>query len=79
MWKIFSSHDGAVQIIHSIAERDLRERQPHADPVGGEMIEVIEIDAADGEVAQLIEGGGACDVGQGPCSRPARRQKEQSR
>ena len=36
----------AVQIIHAIAERYLRQGQTKADPVSGEMVDVIEINAA---------------------------------
>ena len=51
----FFLHDRAVQIVHAVAERDLRKRQSKADPVGGEVIDVIEIDAAHREIAQLLE------------------------
>src|SRR6266705_2115686 len=47
----------AVQIIHAVAERDLRQRQTKADPIRGEMVDAIEIDAAHGEIAQLFECG----------------------
>ena len=64
MWKIFSSHDRAVQIIHPVGKGDLGKRQSHAHPIGGEMLNVIEIDAADREIAELFESGRPWDVGE---------------
>ncbi len=61
--KDFFPHDRAVQIIDAIGERDLREGQAEADPIGGEVVDVIEINAADREIAQLLEGGRARDMG----------------
>src|SRR6266581_3154764 len=55
--KDFFLQDRAVQIIHAVAERDLRQRQTNADPIRGEMVDAIEIDAAHGEIAQLFECG----------------------
>jgi len=57
-------HDGAVQIVHAVAQRNLRKRQPHRNPVGREMIEVIEINAADRQVAKLLDGRGGFIVGE---------------
>lgn len=51
----FLFHDRAVQVVDAVAERDLRERQTHADPVGGEMIDVVEVNAADREIAKLLD------------------------
>ena len=45
----------AVQIIHAVAERNLRQRQAKADPISGEMLDAIEIDAAHGEIAKLLK------------------------
>jgi len=45
----------AVQIIHAIAERYLRQGQTKADPVSGEMVDVIEINAAHCEIAELFK------------------------
>ena len=53
--KDFFFHDRAVQIVHAVAERDLGQRQSHRNPIGGEVIEVIEINAADREVAKLLD------------------------
>src|ERR1700720_3045289 len=57
-------HNRAVQIVHSVAERDLGERQPHAHPIGSEMVNVIEVNAAYGEVAKLFNSRRRCDMGE---------------
>ena len=49
-------HDRAVEIVDAVIQRKLRQGQSHANPVGGEMIDVIEIDAADCEIAKLLKG-----------------------
>ncbi len=41
--------DGAVEVIGTEAEGDLGEFEAHADPVGGDMGDVVEEEAADGE------------------------------
>ena len=56
----------AVQIIHAIAERYLRQRQTKADPVSGEMVDVIEINAAHCEIAELFKCGSTFYVGKDP-------------
>src|SRR6266480_4815438 len=53
----FFLNDGAVQVVHTVTERNLRERQPHAHPISGEMIDVIEINAADSQIAELLKRG----------------------
>lgn len=55
--------NGAVQIIHTVAERDLREGQTEADPVRSQVIDVVEISTAHRQVAKLLECGGAFEVG----------------
>ena len=45
-------------IVRAVAQRHLRQLQPHADPVGGDVIEVVEVDAAHGEGAQCVEARG---------------------
>ena len=47
--------DGAVQIVHTVTEGNLRERQPHAHPISCEMVDVIEINAADRQIAELLK------------------------
>ena len=56
----------AVQIIHAIAERYLRQGQTKADPVSGEMVDVIEINAAHCEIAELLKCGSTFYVGKDP-------------
>ena len=53
----FFLDNGAVQIVHTVTEGNLRERQPHAHPISGEMVDVIEINAADGKIAKLLKRG----------------------
>ena len=49
----------AVQIVHAVAERDLRQRQTKADPVSRQMVDVIQINSANGEITKLLERGHA--------------------
>jgi len=56
----------AVQIIDTVAEGNLRERQTEADPVGREVIDVIKINATNREIAKLLKRGGAFYVGEDP-------------
>jgi len=56
--------DCSVQIVHTVAQRDLRKRQSKADPISGQVIDVIEVDSAHGKVAQLLKRRGALHVGQ---------------
>src|SRR6266700_2920048 len=51
----FFLNDGAVQVVHTVTEGNLRERQPHAHPISGEVVDVIEINAADGKIAKLLK------------------------
>ena len=52
----FFFDDGAVEIVHAVAERDLRKRQSHAHPISSEMIDVIEINTTNRKVAKLLNG-----------------------
>src|SRR5204862_5648798 len=54
----------AMQIVHAVAERHLRERQPKADPISSQMIDIIQINAAYREIAKLLKRGGALDLGE---------------
>src|ERR1700730_1731094 len=54
----------AVQIVDPITERDLRKRKTNTNPIGGEVLDVIQIDPADGEIAKLLDGRCRFDVGQ---------------
>src|ERR1700726_727411 len=58
----FFFHDRAVQVVHPITEGDLCKRQSHAHPISGEMIDVIEINAADGKIVKLLKCRGRLDV-----------------
>src|SRR4030095_1673951 len=49
----------AVQIIHAVAERDLCQWQTKADPVSRKMVDVIQVNAANGEIAKLLKRGNA--------------------
>ena len=69
----------AVQIVHAVAERDLRERQSQADPVSGQMVDVVEVNAADREIAKLLKRRGAFYVGEDPWVVTVRKQREQTR
>ena len=50
----FFLHNRAVQIIGAIAQRNLRQRQSGADPVGSQMVDVIKVDPADSKVSELL-------------------------
>ena len=52
----------SVEIVHTIAQRDLRERQSEADPIRRQMVDVVEVDAAHREIAQLLKCRGALDI-----------------
>src|SRR5207248_1700333 len=54
----------AVQIVDAVTERDLCQWQADAHPIGGDVVDVIKIDTADGEIAKLFDGRGGRDVGQ---------------
>ena len=58
----FFLHDRAVKIVDAVTERDLRKRQSEADPIRSQMIDVVQINAAHGEIAKLLNGGSAFDV-----------------
>src|SRR2546423_306341 len=58
----FLFHDRAVEIIYTVAERHLRQGKSHAYPVGGEMLDVIEINATDGKVAKLLKRRSRLDI-----------------
>ena len=62
----FFLQNRAVEIVHAVAQRDLRERQSEADPVGSQVVDVIEINPAHREIAKLLKCRGAFDVGENP-------------
>ena len=53
----FFLDDGAVQVVDAVTERDLGERQPHAHPVSSQMVDVVQVNAADGKIAKLLKRG----------------------
>src|SRR5690349_9196480 len=59
----FFLQDCSMEIVHTIAQRDLRERQSEAHPVRRQVVDVIEVNTAHREVTQLLKCGGALDVG----------------
>ena len=52
-----------MEVVHAVAQRDLRERQSEADPIRRQVIDVVEVNTAHREIAQLLKCGGALDVG----------------
>src|SRR4029077_11121796 len=59
----FFLQDRPVEIVYTVAQRDLRERQSEADPIRRQVVNVVQINTAHREIAQLLECGGALDVG----------------
>ena len=49
--------DCAVHVVCAVVQRDLREFHPHANPVRGDVVEVVEVQPRDGERAQHVETG----------------------
>src|SRR5215468_8455267 len=62
----FFLQDCSMEIVDTVAERDLRERQSEADPIRRQMVDVVEVNTAHCEVTQLLKCGGALDVGENP-------------
>ena len=58
----FFLQDCSMEIVHTVAQRDLRERQSEADPIRRQVVDVVEVNTAHREIAQLLECGGALDV-----------------
>jgi len=53
----FFLDDSAVQIVYAVTERDLSQRQSHAHPISGKMLDVVQVNAADGKIAKLLKRG----------------------
>jgi hypothetical protein len=53
--KDFFFHQRPVQVIDAVVQGNLGQGQSHRNPVAGDVIEVIEINAADGQIAKLIQ------------------------
>src|SRR3954453_17145469 len=58
----FFFENRSVEIVNTVAQRDLRERQSEADPIRRQMIDVVEVNTAHREIAQLLECGAALDI-----------------
>src|SRR6476659_5467222 len=52
----------SMEIVHTVAQGDLRERQSEADPIRRQMVYVVEVNTAHRKIAQLVKCGGALDV-----------------
>src|SRR6476659_3257779 len=50
----FFLEDRTVEIVHAVTQRDLCERQSKADPIRRQMVDVIEVNTAHREIAQLL-------------------------
>src|SRR5204862_1117769 len=59
----FFLQDCSMEVVHTVAQRDLRERQSEANPIRCQVLHIIEVNTAYCEIAQLLERGGALDVG----------------
>src|SRR5438045_7300232 len=59
----FFLQDSSIEFVHTVAQRDLRERQSEANPIRCQVLHIIEVNTAYCEIAQLLERGGALDVG----------------
>src|SRR6266446_10798290 len=51
------AHYRSLEIVHSERQRGLREKRCDHDPMGLDVIEVVEEESADGEIAEIIETG----------------------
>src|SRR5215211_3350679 len=59
----FFLEDCSMEIVHTIAQRNLCERQSEAHPICRQVVDVIEVNTAHREIAQLLKCGGALGVG----------------
>src|SRR5438093_8802668 len=53
----------AVQIVHAVTERDLCQWESQAYPIGSQVVDIVQVNSADCEIAKLVKCGGAFDVG----------------
>src|SRR4051812_17112525 len=49
------AYHGALEIVHTPRQRDLRQERRDHDPVRLHMVEVVEKEPPDGDVAQIVE------------------------
>ena len=75
----FFLNNGAVQIVHTVTERNLRKRQPHTYPISGEVVDVIEINAAYRQIAELLKRGRGFYVREDSCLRFKSKRNEASK
>src|SRR5580765_2992530 len=59
----FFLQNGSMEIVHTVAQGDLRERQSEANPIRRQMVYVVEVNTAHRKIAQLIKCGRALGVG----------------
>ena len=59
----FFLQDCSMEVVHTVAQRDLRERQSKANPIRCQVLDIIEVNTAYCEIAHLLKCGGALDVG----------------
>ena len=59
----FFLQDCSVEIVHTVTQRNLRKRQSEADPIRRQVVNVVEVNTAHREIAQLLECGGPIYVG----------------
>ena len=64
-----------MQIVHAIIQRDRRHLQTEADPVRGDVLEIIEIDARHGQIPEFIKRRRTSDVAQFRTRRSAFKRK----
>ena len=62
----FFLQNRAVQIVHAVAKRNLREWQSQADPIGREVVNVIQVNSTHREIAKLFKCRGTFYVGKDP-------------
>src|SRR5437762_14016552 len=62
----FLLQNRAVQIINTVAERDLCQGQTQAHPIRGQVVHVVEVKSVYGEIAELFKCGRALYVGKDP-------------
>src|SRR5262249_43576198 len=59
----FFLQDCSMEIVYTVAQRNLRERQSETDPIRRQVVDVVEVNTAHRKIAQLLKCGGALDVG----------------
>src|SRR5215472_12251613 len=52
-----------MEIVHTVAQRDLRKRQSETNPIRRQVVDVVEVNTAHRKIAQLLKCRGALDLG----------------